>query len=50
MPQHQPQPELRSESGGGGEVSELGADAVEEKTGEALAVNGGDARRCNPPD
>lgn len=50
MPQHQPQPEGGRKSGASWEVGELGADAGEEKAGQAVAVDGRDAGRRNPPD
>ena len=43
MPQHQPQPEWGSEGRAGREVGELGANAREEKPGQAIAVDGRNA-------
>lgn len=43
-------PEGGRKSGASWEVGELGADAGEEKAGQAVAVDGRDARRRNPPD
>lgn len=50
VPRHQPQPELRLESRGRGEVGELLADAGEEEPRQAVAVDQRDARRRQPPD